>query len=649
MKAKGPLVPGGPSTAARRLDLDLGETCSDSRKLNGMISENIDLLRRLFGDTMESLYQEEFGKRYREDEAGPANNAWELGAAKAKVLGDRVGELRRQLEAKQRETEELKATYERREREARANEYRYGALCSDFAQNPDHKMEHLTLMDKFNDLSSAVRQANETNEDLKAKIALREQVLQDADRINSVVGTLEEEEPSTSVGAGGGGGIVGAPHHSPSKRASSSSLSSSLSSKGKDGEEFYFYADSAATALEMERLRLMMRNVGKRLQEAEEERQTVSKATAMLNMQLDRAEQAKRKVLVEIALAQKNDSVPPAKAGGGPGGSNYLEIPDLDAMKAEADKREEVRMEALRAQLAKRQQQREDAVRKAKELKESLRLEQEKRAKEAEQLKRAEEEKQKELWREREKREEEIKRHEKMEKDLREKDKEVRRLKEQRIKELQGGGFGHDDHAKEEVLRTFVESLSPEKDVLLSTPERERTLVSVSPDSDFAFPATVHKEQLDTASSKRTGSEYFSAEVASSVPSSAYQSVRRRSGSATGTPMSEIHIEGIQTDLANRILSKTDGMMGDSPSFSGSPRQETPSKRLKLKVSPITRMRVPKSLTQDEILARLEEIELRRSSAFESLSTKDVHLIAEEELEEKVLRRRLKKLQRRER
>ena len=90
-------------------------------------------------------------------------------------------------------------------------------------------------------------------------------------------------------------------------------------------------------------------------------------------------------------------------------------------------------------------------------------------------------------------------------------------------------------------------------------------------------------------------------------------------------------------------------MVGDSPSFSGSPREETPSKRQKLKVSPITRMRVPKSLTQDEILARLEEIELRRSSAFESLSTKDVHLIAEEELEEKVLRRRLKKLKRRER
>ena len=60
-------------------------------------------------------------------------------------------------------------------------------------------------------------------------------------------------------------------------------------------------------------------------------------------------------------------------------------------------------------------------------------------------------------------------------------------------------------------------------------------------------------------------------------------------------------------------------------------------------------MRVPKTLTKDEVESRLEEIEARRSQAFETLSTAEVHLIAEEELEEKVLRRRLKQIKRRER
>ena len=113
-------------------------------------------------------------------------------------------------------------------------------------------------------------------------------------------------------------------------------------------------------------------------------------------MELDKAEKAKRKVLLEIALAQRDNSVPTANSTAAAEGG-YLSVPDLDALKAEADRREEVRMEALRAQLAKRQQQREEAVRKAKEFKESLRLEQQKRTLEAKRMNSIEEKKQESL------------------------------------------------------------------------------------------------------------------------------------------------------------------------------------------------------------------------------------------------------------
>ena len=610
------------------------EYSEEDGRLSALISEHIHLLRKLLGDSLDTLYEEEFGNTFdAEEEYGGETGAEALqreARAKAKVLDERVNELRRALERKVEEKRELEKRFEKVEHEARISEHQYGTLCSDFAKNPDHRIKHKNLLDKFNELSTAVRQANETNDSLREKIDLREQVLRDADRINQIVRDSQdvEAEDLTRAETGiSGHSVMGA--RVPYSRAK----------KGKpdeDAKQYFFLADSAATALEMERLRLMMRNVGERLRDAEEERQAVSEAHAMLNMELDQAESAKRKVLVEIALAQKENQATPS--GTDAGNDKYLKIPDLDAIKAESDRQEAARMEALRAQLERRKKQREDALRKSKEWKASLLQEQEQRAKDARRMKVEDEEKQENLRRERQRREDDLQRYAEMEEDLKEKERKVQKLKELRIEELQMEvGRHREDMQGEDVLQAFVESLTPEKDLV--TPDRER-LASLSPDSDFTFPATAQKDF-----------ESFSAQVLSSVPSSAYQTAERASGGGV-TPSSERRIEGIQTDLANRILSKTSqGVGSPSPSLIPSPTIEdgTQTPKRRLKVSPVTRLRVPKTLTKDEVESRLEEIEARRSQAFETLSTAEVHLIAEEELEEKVLRRRLKQIKRRER
>lgn len=599
-------------------DVEFGDKSYSDGTLNGLIAENISLLRNVFGESLDDVYEGEFGKRFIEgSQREPEDAGQEVTdlQAKNKVLGDRASELDTALKSKISENKELKEQFERSKRTAQSFKYQYDTLCSDFAKNSNHRMEHYNLLEKFNELSAALRQAQDTNKSLKAKLQLREQVLEDADRINQVVGDLETEESSLA--------------HNPSRGSSSSFRRAegidlgrtSASAQGVPSEEgdkqFFYLADSAATALEMERLRMMIRKVGERLKEAEEERQAVSKSTALMNMELDKAEEAKRKVLVEIALAQNNSEVPPV--GGGGSSNGYFRIPDLDAMKEENEKEEAIRMEALEAQLEKRRQQKEERVKRAQEWKVSLRQEELKREELAKKWK-EEELRQASARKEQQKRMEELK----------QKELKLEELTKSRIKELRKLNLGREEENKEEILRNFVDSLTPDK---VTTPER---LISVSPDSDFSFPATLEKH-FDQSTF---------AEVDSAVPSSAKQALGR--SSKAGTPASEIQIDGIQTDLANRILSKASRSVG-TLSSDGTPTSEYSSRSPKkqLKASPITRMRVPKSLTIDDIVARLEEIDARRSHAFETMSTDDVHLLAEEELEEKVLKRRLKKLRRR--
>ena len=62
------------------------------------------------------------------------------------------------------------------------------------------------------------------------------------------------------------------------------------------------------------------------------------------------------------------------------------------------------------------------------------------------------------------------------------------------------------------------------------------------------------------------------------------------------------------------------------------------------KLSPTTRRRVPKTLGKHQLLHRLQQIEERRARVFDALSVDEAKHIAEDELEEKVLRRRLKKV-----
>ena len=271
-------------------------------------------------------------------------------------------------------------------------------------------------------------------------------------------------------------------------------------------------------------------------------------------------------------------------------------------------------MEALKQQLEKRKKDKEEMIRKSRALEESMKQDELRRQKLAAQWKKEEEEKQERARQQQKLNEEQMRLYEQRKEELHQEAmrlEELKRLQALRVEDLKREESRQEELKKEEILRNFVDSLTPDKDGSVGTPER---LISISPDSDFTFPTTIER------------------------------------ASKVGTPASEIQVEGISTGLANRILSKTSRSVSTpSPSPVGTPTTDdgTQTPRRQLKVSPQTRLRVPKSLTKEQITYRLQEIEARRESAFESLSTKDVHLIAEEELEEKVLRRRLKKLRRR--
>ena len=635
--------PGLRSPGWRRVGGDLAEMQRESfgteTKINAVIADNIKLLRGLLGDPLETLYQEEFGRSYDPSfvefgaqERDAEKEVEEEAKAKAKALGDRAEDLRVALREKRREAEELRESYEKCTREANAHEHRYGTLCSDFAKNKGHRMEHFNMLDKFNELSSAVRQANETREGLKQKLELRRQVLADADRINEVVASLDE---SGDLEPRGAGTVPLEPAASSARTTSTGALPGGAGARaGEGGDEgrMYFYADSAATALEMERLRQMMRKVGERLQEAEEERKAVSKATAMLTMELDRAEAQRRKALVEIALAQKVDPDPVATPAGSASPKKYFSVPDLEALRAESDRRDEERASALREQLQRRQRQREEAEERAREFRESVKREHERKMEEAKRAAEDARKRREEEEGERRERRERIVEMEAVAASATKADQDRDLARRRRVEELEEFSRRADnDKGDDEAVMSFVESLSPGQDKEPTTPEsRQRTLNSVSPDSDFTFPLVGAEEALLEAE--------FDGAVAAAPPSAF----------GGGTPASEVEVEGIRTDLANRILSKT-GARG-SPSVSGTPaprgRSPRGSPRRHLKVSPVTRMKVPKDLSEAEILGRLVEIERRREGAYESLETDDVHLIAQEELEEKVLRRRLRKLQR---
>ena len=642
----------------------------NEKSLNGLIAENIQLLRKLMGSSLDDVYDEEFGQRYveeRAEEGERRGKGAEAGTSqddrvRTKVLEDRAQELSKALHGKVEERKALTDTLEQNEKDAKLFKHRYDNLCSEFTDNSNHGLEHYSLLEKFNQLSAALRQAEDTNESLQAKIELREKVLRDADRINEAVVEREGEWGRKGEKDRNSSG-------STSSMQTRSHLNQSMVSHSKDhpgdlapglvgdnrsstvlrngsapsfkdydpekDHQFFFLADSAATALEMERLRLMLRKVGERLKDAEEERQVVSKSTAMLQLELDRAEEARKKVLLEIALAGKNDELSDAHvhpdgedAGRPTWNDDYLKVPDLDAMKAESDRQDALRLQALQQQLEQRQQKKEEMMKKAKEWKEQLVQEESKREQLAMQWKKDQKEREEKLREAAKLREEEMRRYEKRKEELDRVEAKLKEAQALRQEELKREERRQEEIKREEILRTFVDSITPEKDVFNvggdGTPER---LISLSPDSDFSFPATVEKTH---------------------------------SHSAVGTPASERHIEGISTDLANKILSKTSGSRIGTPGLSPSPSPSsvhtpspedairTPSPSVRhLKVSPVTRLKVPKNLKREQIVARLEEIELRRSSAFESLSLDDVHRIAEEELEEKVLRRRLKKLNRR--
>eukprot|EP00212_Chloropicon_laureae_P000974 CAMPEP_0198459428 /NCGR_PEP_ID=MMETSP1453-20131121/40873_1 /TAXON_ID=1461543 ORGANISM="Unidentified sp., Strain RCC701" /NCGR_SAMPLE_ID=MMETSP1453 /ASSEMBLY_ACC=CAM_ASM_001118 /LENGTH=129 /DNA_ID=CAMNT_0044184403 /DNA_START=389 /DNA_END=775 /DNA_ORIENTATION=- len=113
------------------------------RNLNGLIAENIHLLRNLIGDTLDDVYEEEFGKKYDAAEHGAGADGEALSGparararrTKGKVLGQRQSDLETALDGKLSETRRLEDQFERRKQDAETSKYQYDALCSEFAKN----------------------------------------------------------------------------------------------------------------------------------------------------------------------------------------------------------------------------------------------------------------------------------------------------------------------------------------------------------------------------------------------------------------------------------------------------------------------------------------------------------------------------------
>ena len=316
-------------------------------RLDSLISDNIRLLRSIIGSELDDIYEEEFGSPFKVDatlteRASDDDGIVQEDASNARrlVLEDQFESLESNLKDRNTQHVRLKHEYEATKKDAAFYKHQYESLTSQLLRSNETRVEHYNLLQHFQKLSLQLKQARDTNEKLEAKLQLREHALSDSQVIKDAMERMESAREGESRNEGAG-------------VAPSPLAAASPSPSGKDREDmkhthrFFFLADSAATALEMERLRSMLRKAGERLHDAERERKAASKLASQLNIQVDQADEARKEVLVEIAKTRValTTKTPGNETDSEALDTRYLTVPDLSRLAEDSLRSEDAGVE----------------------------------------------------------------------------------------------------------------------------------------------------------------------------------------------------------------------------------------------------------------------------------------------------------------